>query len=68
MESGHPEASPELILSSSMCNECEFFGLHSAEIVCLSPFAVVLRPLVASCDSARCDEKLWEEGFCQGWR
>ena len=26
----------ELILSSSMCNECEFFGFDSDEDVCLS--------------------------------
>ena len=33
---GSSEASPELILSRSMCNECEFFGLDSDEDVCLS--------------------------------
>ena len=56
--SSHLEASLELILSDSMCNECEFFGLDSDEDVCLSLVSVVSSPLVASCDSARCGENL----------
>ena len=56
--SSHREASLELILSDSMCNECEFFGLDSDEDVCLLLVFVVSSPLVASCDSASCDENL----------
>ena len=44
-----PEASLQLILSSSMCNECEFFGLGSDEEVCVSPSSPV-----ASCRTEMC--------------
>ena len=53
---GHTEPSLELILSSSICNECEFFGLNSDEDVCLSVSAVS-SVVVSSCDSANCAEE-----------
>ena len=49
---GHREASPELFLSSPMCNECEFFELDSAEGKCFSSVSVFVYP---------CDGFLW---FC----
>ena len=39
--SSHLEASPELILSSSMSKECEFSDLDSDEDACLSLVAVL---------------------------
>ena len=51
--SSHPEASLELVLSSPMCNVCEFFGLDSDEEVCRSLVYVVSGRLLVSCVSAR---------------
>ena len=56
--SSHPEAPSELILSSLMRNECEFFHFDSVEDVCLSLVSVVSSFVVASCDSARCHENI----------
>ena len=39
------EAFPDLILSSSMCNECEFSHLGSDEGLCLSPVSVGVWPV-----------------------
>ena len=44
---GRPKASPELILSSSVC-ECAYFGFDSDEDVCLSFVSVVSGLVVAS--------------------
>ena len=58
-----PGDSLELILSSSMCHECEFCGLDSDEDGCLSLVSVVSSLVVASCDSAWCVEECCRSHF-----
>ena len=52
----HVEASPELILSSSVLNECEFGELNSGEDMCLSLVSVGSSLVVASWESVWCVE------------
>ena len=61
------EASPELRLSSTMCKECEFFGLDSDEDVWLSLFSKASIPEVASGDSAWCVEECCLSGKETEW-
>ena len=56
------EASPELILSSSTCNECEFC-VDSVVVVRPSPVSVVSKPVVTSCGTEMCVEE-----WCQSDR
>ena len=56
------EASPDLILSSSMCNECEFSHLGSDEGLCLSPVSVGSGRVVASCVPASFAEVSCQSG------
>ena len=52
-----------LIMSSVMCNECEFFELDSDVHRCLCHgSAVVYSFMVASCDSVWCVEDCGEQG------
>ena len=57
------EASPELLLSSWMCNECEFYGADSDDDLCLPLASMVSSLVVVSCGAEKCVEE-----WCQSDR